>query len=561
MLIGLVLCPGGCSTKPLPLAVAAAPPEDGAIKIGEKFSMQSKILKERRSYWVYLPESYHDKTFAPKRYPVLYLLDGGAHFHSASGVIQFMSAGINGNIQIPELIVVAIPNTQRTRDLTPSHSLRTTKGKEEPTLTPSGGGEAFLDFIRDELIPEIEGKYRTNPYRILVGHSFGGLFTMNALFRRPEIFQAYIAMDPSLWWDDQLLLRRARSRLEKTNDFQGSVYVTIANNNPATEAWDPEVAANAVRDLVEALKTNSSDSLQIRSRYYDSENHGSVPLMSLYDGLLFIFDGYKPSPAELEDPALLNAHFAKVSERLGFRVLPPEEFVSTWGEGALYWNHATNKAIEWFNLNTTNYPHSYINYDSLGFVYAQSGNKELAIKNYQKSLELNPEHRRAAEQIRRLTGFSDGGPLTNGIYKLINKRSGKALEVGGASPTNSASIVQGRYANGSHQQWKLTSQGDGYYQITAAHTGKALALSSEDAEKQGAKLVQRPVHGRANQIWRIIANGDGTYRVLNEHSGLAVQATHGTNNDGVNQWPWETGDQQKWRIQPAGAAGVHPEAR
>src|SRR5262245_8192393 len=104
--------------------------EDRAIKIGEKFSIQSKILNERRSYWLYLPQSYHEKTFAPKRYPVLYLLDGGAHFHSTSGVVQFMGAGINGNIQIPELIVVAIPNTQRTRDLTPSRSLKGTKGKD-----------------------------------------------------------------------------------------------------------------------------------------------------------------------------------------------------------------------------------------------------------------------------------------------------------------------------------------------------------------------------------------------------------------------------------------------
>src|SRR5688572_16412029 len=341
LLAALFVC-AGCATKPPPPAAPAGTNEDRAIKIGERFTFQSKILKETRPYWVHLPESYHDKTYAPKRYPVLYLLDGNAHFHSASGVAHFMGASINGNTQIPELIIVAIPNTQRTRDLTPTRARKGTRGQEIPNLGSSGGAEAFLDFMRDELIPQIESQYRTAPYRILVGHSFGGLFAMNALFRRPPIFQGYISIDPSLWWDDQVLVRRAKA----TNDFQGSIYVTLANNNPPTEDWDPEVGAKAVRDFVEALKANSSDALRIASQYYDSEDHGSVPLLSLYHGLLFIFDGYKPPPAVIENPALLPGHFSKVSERLGFPVLPPEQFVSDWGYGILQWRRDTNKALQ-----------------------------------------------------------------------------------------------------------------------------------------------------------------------------------------------------------------------
>src|SRR4051812_21828632 len=87
---------------------AAAQEKSRDIKIGEAFSLRSKTLNEERAYWVYLPESYNDTTFAPQRYPVLYLLDGNAHFHIASGVVQFMSGGVNRNLQIPEMIVVAI---------------------------------------------------------------------------------------------------------------------------------------------------------------------------------------------------------------------------------------------------------------------------------------------------------------------------------------------------------------------------------------------------------------------------------------------------------------------
>src|SRR5688572_14939028 len=108
----------GCASKARKAATARV--ADGAIKIGEKFALQSKVLNEERPYWVYLPQSYHNQMFAPKKHPVLYLLDGDANFHLASGIVQFMAA--NFHIQIPELIIVAIPNTERTRDLTPTHS-------------------------------------------------------------------------------------------------------------------------------------------------------------------------------------------------------------------------------------------------------------------------------------------------------------------------------------------------------------------------------------------------------------------------------------------------------
>src|SRR5262245_35878034 len=101
---------------------------DNSIKIGERFVMHSAILQEDRPYLVYLPKSYQSNEFAPKRYPVLYLLDGDWLFHSASGVVHYMAL----NSQIPELIVVAILNTQRTRDFTPTHTMKDAHGKETP---------------------------------------------------------------------------------------------------------------------------------------------------------------------------------------------------------------------------------------------------------------------------------------------------------------------------------------------------------------------------------------------------------------------------------------------
>jgi predicted alpha/beta superfamily hydrolase len=106
--------------------LAVAQVKDRDVKIGERFSLYSKTLNEDRPFWVYLPQSYDSKVFAPKSYPVMYLLDGDAHFHSASGVVQFMSSG-NLNHRVPEVIIVAVPNTKRAMDLTPTHNVAISK--------------------------------------------------------------------------------------------------------------------------------------------------------------------------------------------------------------------------------------------------------------------------------------------------------------------------------------------------------------------------------------------------------------------------------------------------
>ena len=196
--------------------------DDSRVTIGQRYTIASKTLGEDRPYWVYLPGSYDSDTSGSQFYPVMYLLDGDWHFPSASGVVQFMSSGINGNVQIPELIIVAIPNTNRTRDLTPSHTTIGFDGEEAEFLQASGGGDAFLEFVRTELFPKIESDYRTTPHRILVGHSFGGVLVLHALLDAPDMFQSYIAIDPSLWWDDQLLVRQAEKIFADDQERNGS---------------------------------------------------------------------------------------------------------------------------------------------------------------------------------------------------------------------------------------------------------------------------------------------------------------------------------------------------
>jgi len=140
-----------------PLAgLQAQAAKSGAVTIGSTDSLWSPTLKENRKFLVYTPPSYTDTTYLPKRYPVLYLLDGDAHFHSVTGLLQILGTGINGTFVLPEMIVVAIPNTNRTRDMTPTKTDRDPDGKPQPSLAGSGGMANFLTFIKTELIPRIE---------------------------------------------------------------------------------------------------------------------------------------------------------------------------------------------------------------------------------------------------------------------------------------------------------------------------------------------------------------------------------------------------------------------
>lgn len=372
--------------------------QDDPVTIGGRFSLDSTVLGEERSYWVHLPGSYEQGT---QSYPVLYLLDGDAYFHSASGVVQFMSA-----TQIPEMIVVAIPNTNRTRDLTPTHTKLGFDGKETEFLAPSGGGDAFLRFLREELFMKIESTYRTAPYRVLVGHSFGGLIAVHAFLNVPDMFQAYIAIDPSLWWDGEKLVDAAKDRIDASADIHRSIYISLANN-PAPEPGTAKRMELAGRRFGMILESSASPNLRSELQYFDDEDHGSVPLISLYRGLLFTFEGFKPPPSMLmENPIAIRNHFQNVSDRLGLIILPPESLVNDWGY-FLLGKEDVEGAIELFRLNVENYPQSSNVYDSLGEAYMVNGDTTRSIESYQKSLELDPENTNATAKLEELRAPED----------------------------------------------------------------------------------------------------------------------------------------------------------
>jgi predicted alpha/beta superfamily hydrolase len=332
----LVWCVFALLLLSLPAAVRAQAPYAKATTIGKVDSVWSGVLKEQRRFLVYTPPSYGDTTYLPQRYPVLYLLDGDAHFHSVTGLLQILGTGVNGTFVVPEMIVVAIPNTDRTRDLTPTHVETGPDGKPQPFLKTSGGMPNFFQFLKTELIPKVEASYRTAPYRAFVGHSLGGITAINALYEIPETFNAYVAIDPSLWYDNQVLLKKAKDYFSKAQLNGKSLFVGQANTiNP--DDTTSNTHSQAIMQFNGILATYNRSGLRYAYRYYPADDHGSVPLISEYDALRFIFDGYKIDFARaMGPPSYLTEHFGKISTALGYTVRPSESMLHLLGGLLMY---------------------------------------------------------------------------------------------------------------------------------------------------------------------------------------------------------------------------------
>ncbi|GAB4024302.1 alpha/beta hydrolase-fold protein [Spirosoma gilvum] len=396
------------------LAIGAKAQSSAKITIGKIDSLRSSILNEKRKIWVYVPESGGGDVFAKQRYPVVYLLDGDAHFSSVVGMIEQLSQ-VNGNMICPQMIVVGIPNTNRTRDLTPTHVDSDPPFMGGDFAKPSGGGNNFLSFIEKELVPHIDSLYPTQPYRMLIGHSFGGLAVMNALINRPNLFNSYICIDPSMWYDHMTFLKTTNKALS-TQKFTGkTLYLGIANtmNEGMTLAKLPKdtAAANqhirSIFALDKHIKANPQNGLNYRSKYYPDDTHSSAPLITEYDGLRFIFESYnlKLNQKDFTDTttALADkyaAHYARVSKQMGYTISPSEGQINAQGYNALN-SKQYRKAESLFKLNIANYPNSFNVYDSYGDYFMARKDPKNAIVQFQKALSLkeNPESRQKLEAL------------------------------------------------------------------------------------------------------------------------------------------------------------------
>ncbi|TLV02752.1 alpha/beta hydrolase [Dyadobacter luticola] len=397
------------------LFISALASAQTPIQIGHIDTIQSKILNQTREIMVHVPDG-GDGQYSRKRYPVIYLLDGESHFNSVVGMVQQLSS-VNGNMVVPQMIVVGIRNRNRRRDMTPNQASVDPPFMDSAAVRQTGGGNAFLDFIEKELMPQMDSLYPTAPYKMLIGHSLGGLVVMNALITRPRLFNSYICIEPSMWFDHAKFLETTKKALSETKYNGVSLYMGIANTlsegiTLANVAKDTGAFSRHIRSIVDLdkyIKANPQIGLRYKSKFYAEDTHSSAPLITEYDGLRFIFDFYnlKFSDSDFEKdgiafPQKIVKHYNTISRQMGYPVLPPEEMVNSLGYQAMQEKHDV-MADAFFKLNAINYPGSWNVYDSYGDFFASRKNKAAAIAQYEKSLAIedHPETREKLEALKK----------------------------------------------------------------------------------------------------------------------------------------------------------------
>jgi len=373
-LIGL-LCGFACL---LVISSAAfAQPATGTVT---KVTLKSAVLGEERVVLVRTPPGYEASKLT---YPVLYLTDGDGHMGHTASTIEFL----NQNGRIPEMIVVGITNTDRTRDLTPAKSTDKTPGGELRFPT-SGGADNFLKFIETELIPQIEKQYRVQPYRIFAGHSLGGLFAIHAMISKPGLFNSYVAVSPSLQWENREALKRAEEFLKNQKELRVTLFVSLGN--------EPGAIGESFDSFKEILSKTNIKGFEWQAERMADEDHGSVVLRSHYFGLRKVYEGWQ-GPTDPKSGAVIgglkgaDAHYKKLSEKFGYSIAVPEALINQMGYQFLF-DSKPEEAIAVFKANTERYPNSANVYDSLGEAYERGGRIDLAEPLYEKARTLSEQN-------------------------------------------------------------------------------------------------------------------------------------------------------------------------
>ena len=369
-------------------------------KTGVADSLFSKVLNESRKIYIQLPAGFSPED--AQKYPVVYILDGEKFLPTVNEVQNYYSGGFT-----PEMVLVGISNEKnRVRDLTTS-TITTKYGR--PLTGKNGEAENLRKFIQQELIPFIENKYPVTTYRTLIGHSYGGLFTISTLLHQPELFANYLAIDPSLDWDDQKLVKEAPEIFADKKYKNKALFMSLSGqlhlqnpqitiDNVMQDTTDFTLFARSNIAFSNLVKQNAEDGLSFEWKFYPEDLHGTVPLPSIMEGLISLFEWYQMENTDKinsfdtsreELLTIVKHREKKLKEHFGYAVPAyPEELLNMLG----YMNmdmQQPEKAKMYFELAIEYYPESANAYDSMADYYEAQGDTTNAIKNVSKAYEIS----------------------------------------------------------------------------------------------------------------------------------------------------------------------------
>ena len=346
----------------------------------QKVVIDSAVLGEKRHLVIYLPDGYRN---SQDRYPVLYLTDGDIQGPHTAGTLDYFAKFD----QTPKMIVVGIitPPQSRQRDLTVTSS-----ANENPQQLANA--DRFLAFIEQEVIPLVKERYRTLDYQALSGTSFGGLFAINTLVKRPRLFDGVISISPSLWWNDKQMLELVEAAL-KNAQLRGRIYVSIAN--------EESTMTEPFQQFVELTQRYPSENLMVASQVFSDETHNTTVLQGQYYGLKHLFSGWAipETPQTLAD---LQANFERRSKLLNIPMMIPEDRAAGYGQWLQFLNRQDD-ALALLQWNRETYSQSLNAHIALIRAYLHFSLAEdasAALEDALKTLnELSPEQKAQLEAL------------------------------------------------------------------------------------------------------------------------------------------------------------------
>ena len=386
---------------------------DYLIQIGLKDSVHSEVLNETRAFYVVLPDNY--VAGSDTKYPVVFLLDGDVMLNALQTVHSYYSGGF-----MPDMILVGISNAEnRTRDLTTSEL---SERRGQPYNQENGAADKFTSFIESELIPYVEKNYPVTNYRTLIGHSYGGLFTVNMLFNHTELFENYLAIDPSMDWDQQKLLKESKDILSQKSFAGKSLFVSLGGqlhmadpditiNNVMKDTTEFTLFARSIIEFSEIVKTNKDNELNFQWEFYPNDLHGTIPLPSIMDGMIEMFSWYQMEDInKFNDPEtpkevlyeIIKRREAKPKSHFGYAVAPYPNFLFNMSGYMSMDMGKPEKALMYFQLNTEYFPNDANTYDSLADYYESQNDTENALINVTKAYELSgsENHKKRMEDLK-----------------------------------------------------------------------------------------------------------------------------------------------------------------
>lgn len=301
----------------------------------QKLTIDSQVMDEQRNLVVYLPAGYQN---SEERFPVLYVTDGDIQGPHTAGTLDYLAKFD----QIPNMIVVGIvnPRDTRNRDLALA-------AKDKQKGQQLEGADHFLTFIEQEVIPLIKARYRTFDYQALSGTSHGGQFAINALIKRPGLFNGVIAISPTLYWNENQLLELSEVAM-KNQQLQGRLYISIAN--------EEAVMTDPFQKMVELTKRYPSSKLIVTSQTFNQESHNTTVLLGQYYGLKHLFSDWA-IPEVPQTLADLQANYERRSQLFNTIMIIPEDRANGYGQWLQHLNRQQD-ALALLEWNQQTYPQS-----------------------------------------------------------------------------------------------------------------------------------------------------------------------------------------------------------